>query len=135
MIDMNKKYKTRDGRSVRILCTDGTKPEYPIIGCFETGEPSMWTRSGFYHNSFTKSSNDLVEYSPFEGYKIDDKIMVRDHEREPWVRRYFAGVSVRGNVLAFCDGATSWSARWPSLDPLDRVREWNFCRKPEPHEL
>lgn len=31
MIDMNKKYRTRDGRAVRVLCVDREHSEYPVV--------------------------------------------------------------------------------------------------------
>ena len=54
---------------------------------------------------------------------IDTKILVRDSEREPWVKRYFAGVNKKGQVLAFYDGATSWSGNSKIL--------WNYAKLAE----
>lgn len=50
MIDIDKKYQTRDGRAVRLISNNGT-PEYPIIGVI-AGQPlpSSWSHSGHYTN-------------------------------------------------------------------------------------
>jgi hypothetical protein len=49
MIEMGKKYQTRDGRAVRILATDLRGP-FPIVGAIAEGDgteyPTMWTASG-----------------------------------------------------------------------------------------
>lgn len=47
MIEMGKKYQTRDGRAVRILCVDGPHPTYPVIGVVNARTvPDMWTEYG-----------------------------------------------------------------------------------------
>lgn len=55
MISMDKKYKTRDGRGVRLLCTDSTHTTYPIVGMIGT-IMHMWTKD--------QSSYDLIEDKP-----------------------------------------------------------------------
>jgi hypothetical protein len=49
MIDIDKKYQTRDGRPVRLISDNGT-PEYPIIGIVDGGgiRPRSWTAEGKY---------------------------------------------------------------------------------------
>ena len=39
---------------------------------------------------------------------VDTPILVRDYEGNEWIRRYFAGYE-NGKILAWYDGATSWS--------------------------
>lgn len=70
MIDMNKKYRTRDGQKVRILCVDGYDPIYPVIGLVENQpSPKTWTEAGKYvQNEIDSDPNDLVEDK--EGRKI-----------------------------------------------------------------
>lgn len=43
----NQKVVTRNGQSVRIICTDGPNSTYPVVG-FATGvaQPLMWSRNG-----------------------------------------------------------------------------------------
>lgn len=59
-ISMDKKYRTRDGRDVRLLCVDGPK-HAPVIGTI--GEVlGQWTSSGTF-DFFRRSTDlDLIEY-------------------------------------------------------------------------
>ena len=45
--DKTQKVVTRNGQSVRIICTDGPNSTYPVVG-FVTGvaQPLMWSRNG-----------------------------------------------------------------------------------------
>jgi len=65
-ISLDKKYRTRDGRNVRVLCTDGPCNTYPVVG-YIMGRSSAtdyeeWTSSGRF--DVTKNGeglSDLVE--------------------------------------------------------------------------
>lgn len=65
MIDVNKTYRTRDGREVRIYATDCGEAE-PIHGAIKCGQQwryFIWTENGRYlKNKDTLS--DLVEVRP-----------------------------------------------------------------------
>lgn len=72
MIDINKKYRTREGQAVRLLCTDRKAKCYPVVGLISSdeGEESMesWTIDGHYYaisdlenNKDIEDSRDLVE--------------------------------------------------------------------------
>lgn len=63
MISMNKKYQTRDGKPVRLLCIDETLSRYPVIGVIaDEGESSSWTKDGYYyHDAEETDPYDLVE--------------------------------------------------------------------------
>lgn len=65
MISMDKKYKTKHGKSVRLLCTDGPDLNYPVVG-FEEGdtEPRSWTVGGIYSIRDDDDYLDLVEVVP-----------------------------------------------------------------------
>lgn len=60
MIDMNKKYQTRDGRKVRILCTDGPDFRAPVVGVVE-GDwfITVWPSSG-EHTTQEPCQRDLI---------------------------------------------------------------------------
>ena len=64
MIDIKKKYKTKDGNEVRIYATDG-EGEHPIHGselnCLGWSEPHTWTLSGKYFGGHAESVTDLIE--------------------------------------------------------------------------
>jgi hypothetical protein len=64
MIDINKKYRTRDGHEVRIYATDGGEPS-PVHGAIKTGggwDCHAWMREGSWMHF--KGPNDLVEVKP-----------------------------------------------------------------------
>ena len=54
-----KKVVTKDGRSVRIICTDFDNPKFPVIGEIEGGNwPISFTTMGLF-NSYGESNHDL----------------------------------------------------------------------------
>jgi hypothetical protein len=58
-LDFTKPITTRDGRKVRILCTDGPKETYPVIGVIDGFEDiSLWTIDGL--GSMCLKSSDLI---------------------------------------------------------------------------
>ena len=71
MIDINKKYRTRDGRAVRIYATDGGAGS-PVMGAvFYTTpngqswwESARWTEDGRYDYHGRQTNTDLIEVRP-----------------------------------------------------------------------
>ena len=81
MIDINKKYRTRDGREARVYAIDGNGP-YPVHGAikWEKGwKTENWTADGKYSTTVIDRHLDLVEVKPriketiyiniYDGYK------------------------------------------------------------------
>jgi hypothetical protein len=65
MIDITKKYKTRDGRPVRILCTDGPDPEFPVVGVIPDAICTrVWTADGRFTLTCPHHPRDLIEDKP-----------------------------------------------------------------------
>ena len=74
MIDINKQYRTRDGREVRIYATDG-RGIYPVHGAVKVEDgwtPYTWKEVGVEGVS---NVNDLIEIRP-------------RHKRTVWVNAY-----------------------------------------------
>lgn len=66
MIDPNKKYRTRDGREVRIYAVDGGG-EYPVHGAYEFNgrwQCTQWTATGGVHVLVYTTDFDLIEVRP-----------------------------------------------------------------------
>ena len=60
VISMDKEYVTRDGRKVRILCTDNYKnTEYPVVAIMPNGDVLLFTKNGEY-SGISTSSLDLI---------------------------------------------------------------------------
>lgn len=64
-IDFNKPVQTRDGRPVRILCTDAINVNRPIVGLVRQSEEnevlSSWSSNGFWSYIDNPTNNDLVQ--------------------------------------------------------------------------
>lgn len=82
MIEMGKKYKTRDGRDVRIYAVDANK-EFPIHGAIFDGDngwqEEAWTADGSYFGSKKASDCDLIEVKPERWraiYKLIDGLQI-----------------------------------------------------------
>jgi hypothetical protein len=60
MIDFTKPVETRNGIPVRILCTDGPNPTFPVIGIVKGNSGvTSWALDGSYLAAKTSSPNDL----------------------------------------------------------------------------
>ena len=82
MIDINKKYRTRDGREVRIYATDGGGPQ-PVHGAISGlnfWSTANWSKNGSYTVVYGQEhDNDLIEVRP-------------RHKRTVWLNMYGSGV-------------------------------------------
>ena len=117
-IEMHKKYKTRDGRPVRILCVDRKDPVLKVVYAYEV--------DGFEGIACEDiHGENLIEVHPWEDFKIDDPVIVSDNGLS-WCKRYFAGVNSNGLPTAFNNGTTSFTVPHPT-----HITEWNFCKKPD----
>lgn len=77
MIDINKKYRTRDGREVRIYAVDGTDDQ-SIHGAVKDGHGwtiAAWYGDGVHARSDRNGARDLIEVRP-------------RHKRTVWVNVY-----------------------------------------------
>ena len=78
MIDINKQYRTRDGREVRIYATDGGGP-CPIHGAISGlnfWSTANWSKNGSYTVVYGQEhDNDIIEVRP-------------RHKRTVWVNLY-----------------------------------------------
>ena len=90
MISMDKKYKTRDNQKVRILATDIDNEVYPVAaeisGCIYE-----FTNEGYFYPYRGINKLDLIEVSPYEDLKIDDKVIAK-FASQVQRKAYFAGL-------------------------------------------
>lgn len=79
MISMNKKYRTRDGREVRIYAVDGEE-NYPVHGAVKNAEWSIcyWIPHGKACSSTIENRLDLIEVKP----RIKRKIWINWYRRD-----------------------------------------------------
>lgn len=124
MISMNKKYRTRSGLPVRILCTDLRAPKSVVVAIERlTGQEFVEFRlpNGRISDEVDTPS-DLIETTPWDDYKIDTPVKVINPEDSDYTRGHFAGV-IDGFPSIFPSGKTSWTA-----ETEDRVK-YMFCTR------
>lgn len=63
MISMDKKYQTRNGRAVRLLCIDAGDAA-PVVGVLEGGALMRWDIQGNAGPRYLNDPHDLVEVHP-----------------------------------------------------------------------
>jgi hypothetical protein len=97
-IDFTKPVQTRDGRPVRILCTDAPSC-YPVIGLIEgEGRPIVWTLAGYWSEGNDRNYQlDLMNAPP---PKTKVKVEVRL-------------VQTSGGVEAYAKCANGFDVWWP----------------------
>jgi hypothetical protein len=84
MIDINKQYRTRDGREVRIYATDGggSRTVHGAVYCAGKWYPQSWCGGGVV-SAETSDPVDLIEVRP-------------RHKRTVWVNVYEDGDTGKG---------------------------------------
>ena len=129
MIEMGKKYKTRSGLPVRILCNDFKNGTYTVIAVVydqETGcESSISVSSTGSYIEDEENPLDLIEVTPYDDFKEDDLCVVWENT-ESKEFRYF---SHEKNNLAWCfgSGGTSYTRT--------ATTSWPNCRKATEEEI
>ena len=91
----SKKVVTRDGRDVRIVCTDFDNPNYPVVGEVKGSKwPCSFTKEGMY-NRYEEGDADLF-FAP--------------EKHEGWVNIYKAAVprETLGCLLTRYVGSSIW---------------------------
>lgn len=86
---------------------------YPIEVTFEDFDDSTYTLEGKCFKDQINPRLFLSELKiPEENLrhplKTDDLVLVRDHEKDDWVKRHFYGFA-NGGILVFMYGKTSWT--------------------------
>lgn len=125
MIDINKKYKTRSGKEIKIyeIYEDEIHGAYLDNGKWDH---QSWELDGSYFYCDKESCLDLIEVKPYEDFKIDDKVLVWDDEQddEPY-QQHFAGINNNGFPQTWEAGRTSFSTK-------DEIKNsWDNCIKYE----
>ena len=129
MIEMNKKYKTRSGLPVRILCNDFKSSIDTVIAAVYNPKTNCEyvlnvSHTGVYMEG-VKSNYDLIEVTPYDDFKEDDLCVVWEVENSKEFR-YF---SHEKENLAWCfaSGGTSYTRT--------TTTSWTNCRKATQEEI
>lgn len=100
MISMDKKYRTRDGRDVRVLCVDRENISHPVVALIGSSIES-YTIDGEFHFLEVDSNYDLIEVSPYDHIKKGDVVLVWDNvNQDIKLIAFFVGVGSNGRIHA-----------------------------------
>ena len=125
LIEMGKKYRTRDGRIARILAIDLNHIEYPVCAAiFTNGEkrPSGFTAGGFYiSDEKNKGAFDLIEYNPWSEVEKYTPAWVRYSANRQWHISMFHGIN--GNGAPFFSDHVDGSPHIYDYYTLNRPRD------------
>lgn len=129
MIEMGKKYKTRSGLPVRILCNDFKNGTYTVIAAVydqETGcESTISVSSTGSYIEEEENPLDLIEVTPYDDFKEDDLCVVWEIT-ESKEFRYFS--HEKSNIAwCFSSGGTSYTRT--------ATTSWTNCRKATEEEI
>jgi len=85
VIDWTKPVRTKDGRAVRVLCTDGPRTDYPVIGIIDGAcEVLTWAITGVHSIGYT-ADHDLENIPPEpKRIKIERWANVYDEDEFYW---------------------------------------------------
>lgn len=129
MLNINKKYRTREGKPARILCTDlkSEYSQYPVVVAVTNSDGEeiivQYSLNGNFNDSGSKSNQDLIECTPWDDIKVDDPVLVRFFGTD-WQKRHFAGINSEGNPTTWKEGKTSWTTK-----NRNSVCAWDECKK------
>lgn len=94
---------------------------YPLVM-----ETMPWNQS-LHEIQHTDGGLILMPWRP--GFIVDDPVMVRNCEKCSWVGRHFAKWGLRGELLTWENGTTSFTSQHGF------TAKWNYYRLPTPEEL
>lgn len=131
-LKVGKTYLTSCGWKVRIVYEGAISPlGYNYVGLVFNSmgyeSPQTYTKQGVLVKNINSSLDIVKESTPYDDFKIDDKVLVWNNEDgSRRYRRYFAGVTEWGLPKTYAGGNTSWSA-----SSADAISVWRNCIKAE----
>lgn len=110
------------------FCEDFVKPHI-LGGCscsqIDCGRCSMLQLLWLLED-YKEPEEPKIDWNKVE---VDTPILVRRSDNEEWNKRYFAGYGNDGDIYAWSNGCTSWTA----YDNSD-VTEWEYAKLAESEE-
>ena len=132
IISTDKKYKTRSGLPVRVLCTDRKDEDSPVLALVSSQPEQETVRSydinGNFINFRSDHHLDLIEVTLYDHIQIDDKIFAWDHDDCIRHKGHFAGTSESGKPQTWLGGRTSWTVT------TQKKYTWDHCELAEESE-
>lgn len=107
MIDLTKKY-TANGNRAEFVLQLMTNSSY--LNVFKISYSNGTESIEYYNNSGNNCyGHSLVEYTPYSGWEIDDKVLAKFTHDTKWEKRHFAGLTSDGEAKVWVDGKTSYT--------------------------
>ena len=115
----------RNETTMRIICTD-RRCSIPIVAlvCRDQYQNEKIES----HTCEDIEDGGWVKVTPWDDFKIDEPVMVKNDSMTKWEKRHFAGISEDGRPMAWKIGRTSFTR-------ADEPAPWHSCRRPEEEEL
>lgn len=116
-ISMGKKYRTRDGRAVRVLAVDlGGPAEFTVVAATKEKDGKEYvglhTKEGRYCTTRKDNIRDLIEITPFDDMKIDDPVTITTGSQGNVGKVFhFAGTTEDGRPKVWAQGRTSLTVK------------------------
>lgn len=126
MIDINKKYKTKNGSDVVIYAVYPKQLTKQVHGALVYADGEMSANAWYINGTFLADEAtmlDLAEVIPYSDWNIDDKVIVTASNDKDEYNCYFAGLNGLGQPCVFTNGATSWSNFIP-VQPVTTIRKF-----------
>jgi hypothetical protein len=118
MIDINKKYTTRDGREVRIYATDGLGYHnvHGAVLCCDGWVSTSWNKDGMYNTG-------QQAYPLIEAWVPKDKEPVWCWESPLKLQRVLGFWNAKNNCVFKISGERDGS-RWDHYAKVENVEQW-----------
>lgn len=120
-IDLNKEYKTRNGREVVILdvmeSNNGSRNVFGRYLYDDTWYIVSWHADGTYLHGVINHDMDLVETTPYADLKIDDKVFYYANGIK--VYGHYAGLNDLGQPCVWVRGRTSFTVMSTEVGQLN----------------
>lgn len=140
--DPNKKVITRDGRNVRIICTDRKGTEYSVVALCTMSNESEDCYFYFPNGRMYLSADSCLDlfFAPEKKecpFKKGDRVLVRDYDNEVWRPRIFSSYDSYDKECKYkyeCDGDDDKYIQcipynehtWKLLGTTDEYKEENM---------
>ena len=127
VISIHKEYVTREGKKVRILCTDNyANPMYPVVAIIADGDVYSFAQNGKYIEIDGVNDLDLIDIETYNKsqFKEGDILIVGGYETKMNFMRVFSHFDEYGHCCCFDSGMQSGD-----------VVAWDYYRKATEMEI
>jgi hypothetical protein len=124
-VEMGKKYRLKYGSEYKLYAVlENNKGYMEVHGAYMNDEGAWFPISHKLDGTGKTPGFNLVEVSPYDHLKIDDKVIVWNNTAVRYrFKRHFAGIDITGKPLTYPNGNTSFSNKDVGHTPVP----WDNC--------